>query len=103
MDEYSVSKQVFRSATDPPELHAMVHKSQLEECYGGTAARVTRYWPPILPEMPEAVECPEYSVVPREEYVEFWNQHPFLEKMPREMRRDLEPLEVEQHLIEEEL
>ena len=27
MDEYAVSKQVFRSAANPPELHALVHKS----------------------------------------------------------------------------
>lgn len=75
MDPDAVRKQFFSSLVGPPELHAMVHKSQLTEEYGGTAPIPKVFWPPIMPEMPEQAETPEHDVIPRDQYVEFWSSN----------------------------
>mmetsp|Transcript_25825 Transcript_25825/g.39691 ORF Transcript_25825/g.39691 Transcript_25825/m.39691 type:complete len:103 (+) Transcript_25825:1101-1409(+) len=68
----------------------MVHPSQLEEKFGGTSPNLTRYWPPVVPELPSGVEPPE--AVSRENYKELYLEHPQLCKMPKRFREDLGPL-----------
>ena len=88
LDPVTVAKQVFRDRTDPPELHDFVHKSQLQEVYGGTAPNVTNFWPPIMPPMTEPLEGPG-DWIDRKDYVRFWNEHPTLRPMPQHMRMDM--------------
>lgn len=55
-------------------MKEFIHLSQLEQKFGGTAPNVTTFWPPVMPPMPEAVGIEgKAELLPREEYVDFWN------------------------------
>jgi hypothetical protein len=49
MEHDTKVKFKFFFRKDPPELLSMVHPSQLEKKFGGTADDVPYYWPPIMP------------------------------------------------------
>ena len=59
----------------------MVHPSQLEEKFGGTAPNVTQYWPPHFPDSTEYGHDPD-SLVSEEEYLEILKHNPFLSPRP---------------------
>ena len=75
----------------------MVHKSQLEQKFGGTAPNVTCFWPPVVPKMPEPVGLEGVvEAIPRENYNELWLNNQGLTPMPQYMRSDLEPQPIDQ-------
>jgi len=57
----------------------------LEVTYGGTAPVVSKFWPPIMPEMVEAsevIELEHISVIPRSEYIKVVKENPNNSIMP---------------------
>ena len=49
LDAEVQAKMAFSSDVYPPELKELVHPSQLERKYGGTAPNLTTFWPPHVP------------------------------------------------------
>ena len=57
----------------------------MEVTYGGTAPVVSKFWPPIMPEMVEAsevIELEHISVIPRSEYIKVVKENPNNSIMP---------------------
>jgi hypothetical protein len=54
--------------------------------YGGTAKKVTQYWPPIMPKVVEIEDLEGIKVVSRNEYIEYYKNNPGLQLMPKEFR-----------------
>ena len=102
MDADVRAKMAFSSEVYPPELRELVHPSQLERKYGGTAPNLTTFWPPHVPpiEIDPAAIAEKADVVPREQYTRFWKENPTLTPMPKEMRQDLEPLPIDPKIDE---
>jgi len=71
----------------------LAYPSQLEIQYGGTAPKVTQFWPPIMPKVVEDEDLNGINVIPRSEYIEFYKKNTALKLMPLEFREDLEKLD----------
>ena len=71
LDPETVAKQVFSDKPDDPDLLKFIDKSQLETTYGGTAPKVTQYWPPVMPDQNYTANEKELNMVSRSQYVSF--------------------------------
>ena len=56
LDPVIVSRMIFIEETTSPLLFDFIKPSQLEVTYGGTAPKVTKYWPPTMPDQVENVD-----------------------------------------------
>jgi len=59
---------VFSDRPDAEDLKKFIYPSQLETLYGGTAPKVTKYWPPTMPvmtELNEDINLPNIEIIPR--------------------------------------
>lgn len=94
LDQETVDKQVFSNTPNPPNLLKKVWPSQLEIPFGGTAKKVTQFWPPIFPPITENIDekSEKLNCVPRPQYIQHLKSNPRLTRMPRQMRMDLPPL-----------
>lgn len=92
LDPETVACQVFSNKPNPEVLKKFIYSSQLETIFGGTAPKVERFWPPIMPKITETVNEKELNMVPRENYNAHYLQNPELTLMPRQLRMDLPEL-----------
>ena len=67
--------------------------------FGGTAPKVTSYWPPTMPELTEEIDENALKLVPRSEYNLFWKKNKGLRVMPRHMRMEMEALPCDEFSI----
>ena len=56
LDPVIVARMIMIEDPTSPELLAFIKPSQLEVTYGGTAPKVTKFWPPTMPEQVERIE-----------------------------------------------
>ena len=87
-----MSRQVFLEDPASPELLTFINPSQLEVTYGGTAPKVTQFWPPIMPEEVEKIDG-RLDLVEMAEYDQFLSENPSLTPMPTSLRQELLELE----------
>ena len=71
-----------------PELFTFIKPSQLEVTYGGTAPKVTKFWPPTMPEQVEPIEN-GLDFVKLEDYDQFLSEYPSLTPMPSSLRPEI--------------
>ena len=86
LDPVSQARLCFFNNQTPAEVDEFIFPSQRPVDYGGTAPKVTVYWPPIMPVQTETLDEEALGMIPSSDYNNFINEHPGLKPMPNRMR-----------------
>lgn len=95
LEEHTKKKIQLTKASTCDELQALFAPNQLEIKYGGKAPNVeSNFWPPIMPS--QDVGCDPEKLIPENQYQEYVNARPSLNKKPGFNHRNQEEEEKKQ-------